>query len=205
MPGCRIGGGSASPPSVTITSTRPGSTAGATLASPCRTPKPRGSTRGEGSPFGHRGRMASDPSAVTGGSPAGGRCVLCHRQICEGSARGSAAAVVDDDRTTCRRRKIFFGKLRVRPNRSIELSRSSTASPPDGTFPPQALPRRRGLPRGSRPEHFSRQISFARARSGIYGDEFNVEATVIDSPNCTILVTGASVATRFLPCWRDSS
>ena len=44
--------------------------------------------------------------------------MLGHRQICEGSARGSAAAVVDDDRTTCRRRKIFG----VRPPQlSIEL------------------------------------------------------------------------------------
>jgi hypothetical protein len=32
-----------------------------------------------------------------------------------------------------------------------------------------------------------------------------VEATVIDSTNCTILVTVAGVGTRFLPWWRDSS
>jgi hypothetical protein len=32
-----------------------------------------------------------------------------------------------------------------------------------------------------------------------------VEATVIDSPNGTNLVTVASVATRFLPSWRNSS
>jgi hypothetical protein len=52
---------------------------------------------------------------------------------------------------------------------------------------------------------FSRQVSCACARRGIYGYAFTIEATAIESPACTILPTWASVATRFLAWWRDSS
>ena len=67
------------------------------------------------------------------------------------------------------------------------------------------LDRGRGLSTGSSPEHFCCLGQLHSARSGIQRDEFDVEATVIESLNGTVLLIGASVATRFVQCWRDPS
>ena len=86
-----------------------------------------------------RDRMASDPSAVTGGLPlVGAACSATVRCVKDPPVDLRPPLLTMTARPAADAR-FSSGSFVSGPNRSIELSRSSTASPPDGTFPPQSL------------------------------------------------------------------